>query len=110
MPSRPPTTVTPLTVMSFPRMKTACGDGAGLPGCWIVVFFWPSSVIRTMSGGKLTCSLHVPLTITVSPGLTLSSAALILLPASQSTEIVAAFATSAEKQRPARNAAVPVLT
>jgi hypothetical protein len=43
-------------------------------------------VIRTVSGPKLTCSLQVPLTSTVSRGFTLARAAVMVFPASQSTE------------------------
>src|SRR6478672_1913795 len=75
----------------------------------MVVFFCPSRVILTISGGTLTCSLHVPLTSMVSPGFMLLMAPVIVFPASQSTETVAAFATSAETQRPARKALVHVL-
>src|SRR2546423_1333767 len=64
MPSRPPVTVKPLMMISFPRLYSACGDAAWPPGCCIVVFFWPSSVIPTMWGAMLTCSLQVPLTST----------------------------------------------
>jgi hypothetical protein len=81
-----------------------------LPGCRIVVFFWPSSVTLTVSASKDTCSLHVPLARMVSPGLTLAMAALMLCPASQSTEAVAALAGSADVQMTASNIASLVFT
>jgi hypothetical protein len=65
----------------------------------MVVFFLPVEGDSNHLRGTLTCSLHVPLTSMVSPGFMLLMAPVIVFPASQSTETVAAFAISAETQR-----------